>query len=63
MARYNKYHNKKIEKYNQIWDSEMDLRIQEKYILQEGFRDSDGVKIQDHVFELRPFESLLLKLR
>ena len=23
----------------------------------------DGVKIQDHVFELRPFESLLLKLR
>ena len=33
------------------------LRIQEKYILQEGFRDSDGVKIQaityaaDQVYE------------
>lgn len=25
MAKYNKYHNKKIEKYNQIWDSDMEL--------------------------------------
>lgn len=29
MARYNKYHNKKIEKYNQIWDSEMELDFYE----------------------------------
>lgn len=29
MAKYNKYHNKKIEKYNQIWDSDMELDFYE----------------------------------
>ena len=30
---YNKYHNKKTEKYNKIWDSEMELDFYENQCL------------------------------